>query len=251
MTVSAVQILFGTATLTAAAGLWLLLPRGNTAGRPAGIVLGLVSLGLFVAGSQIPSLGSWWTTGIFAAIAATTVVSAVASMTLRNPVYCAVWFALTLLGTAGLLLLQGAQFLGIATVVVYAGAIVVTFLFVLMLANPRGHAYYDRVSWEAMLSASTGAVIVGILTLAMTTAIHAPESDRITDTVDAETRAAEVLHEQHVAHLGMHLFSEYLIAVEVAGALLLMALAGAVAIVVQSQDQQSHSPHPVSQGVGE
>jgi NADH-quinone oxidoreductase subunit J len=46
-----------------------------------------------------------------------------------------------------LFLLQGAQFLGVATVAVYVGAIVVTFLFVLMLAQPEGHAYFDRVSW--------------------------------------------------------------------------------------------------------
>ena len=43
--------------------------------------------------------------------------------------------------------MAGAQFLGIATVAVYAGAIVVTFLFVLMLAQPGGHAMYDRISW--------------------------------------------------------------------------------------------------------
>jgi NADH-quinone oxidoreductase subunit J len=58
-----------------------------------------------------------------------------------------------LLGTAGLLLLAGAQFLAIATVVVYAGAILVTFLFVLMLAQPEGRAAYDRVSFESLLAA--------------------------------------------------------------------------------------------------
>ena len=65
--------------------------------------------------------------------------------------YCAVWFALSLLGTAGLFLFQGAQFLAVATIVVYAGAILVTFLFVLMLAQPNGRAYYDRVSWEPLV----------------------------------------------------------------------------------------------------
>ena len=62
-------------------------------------------------------------------------------------------------------MLQGAQFLGVATIVVYAGAILVTFLFVFMLAQPRGNAFYDRVSWEALLAAGTGAVMVGILTI--------------------------------------------------------------------------------------
>ena len=60
---------------------------------------------------------------------------------------CAIWFAISLLGTAGLFLFEGAQFIGVATVAVYAGAIVVTFLFVLMLAQPEGLAFFDRMSW--------------------------------------------------------------------------------------------------------
>ena len=82
--------------------------------------------------------------------------AAVCTVTFRSPVYCAVWFAMTLTGTAGIFMVQGAQFLAVATIVVYAGAILVTFLFVLMLASPEGDAYYDRVSWEAMLAAVDG-----------------------------------------------------------------------------------------------
>ena len=94
-----------------------------------------------------------------------TVVSAAAAVTFRSPLYCAIWFGQSLLGTAGLFFLTGAQFLAVATVVVYAGAILVTFLFVLMLAQPEGKAPYDRVSWEALLSAVTGIVIVGVLSM--------------------------------------------------------------------------------------
>src|SRR5207237_4093976 len=97
-------------------------------------------------------------------MAAVTLVSAVGAVTMRSPVYCAIWFAMTLLGTAGLFFFQGAQFLGVATIVVYAGAILVTMLFVLMLANQEGHALYDRISWEAGISATAGALLVGLLT---------------------------------------------------------------------------------------
>jgi len=55
----------------------------------------------------------------------------------------------------------------VATIVVYAGAILVTFLFVLMLAQSSGRAYYDRVSWEPLLASATGAVLVGVLTMAI------------------------------------------------------------------------------------
>ena len=61
-----------------------------------------------------------------------------------------------------------------ATIVVYAGAILVTFLFVLMLAQPQGHAYYDRVSWEALFSAAVGACMVGMLTMVITDAFASP-----------------------------------------------------------------------------
>ncbi len=111
------------------------------------------------------------------------IVSAVCTVTFRSPVYCALWFALSLLGTAGIFMVQGAQFLGVATVVVYAGAILVTFLFVLMLAQPGGDAYYDRVSWEGMLAATTGAVIVGVLTMTIVRVFNPPRDPNVLATI--------------------------------------------------------------------
>ncbi len=153
----------GGATLASAIGMWLMLPRGRGGGRWIGGLLGVIGLALFA--SQLTSLGDWLSDSLFAVLAGVTVGAGVATVTFRNPVYCAVWFALCLLGSAGLFFFQGAQFLGVATVVVYAGAILVTLLFVLMLANPEGQAPYDRRSWEAPLSATAGMVMVGILTL--------------------------------------------------------------------------------------
>ena len=150
-------------TLLGALGMWLMLPRGTARGRGVGIVLATIALGL--GASQVPRLGDWTADGVFLVLAAVTVVSAAAAVTFRNPVYCAIWFGQSLLGTAGLFFFTGAQFLAVATVVVYAGAILVTFLFVLMLAQPEGKAPYDRVSWEALISAATGIVIVGVLSM--------------------------------------------------------------------------------------
>ncbi len=143
--------------------MWLMLPRGTARGRGAGMVLAAVALGLGV--SQLPWLGRWTAEGLFLILAAVTVVSAIGAVTFRNPVYCAIWFGQSLLGTAGLFLVAGAQFLAVATVVIYAGAILVTFLFVLMLAQPKGKAAYDRVSWEAPIAAAAGVVMVGILSI--------------------------------------------------------------------------------------
>jgi NADH-quinone oxidoreductase subunit J len=232
--------LLGAATLTFAVGMWLMLPRGAAIGRSLGTVLVAVSLGLFAA--CVPWLGAWAGQSVFYILAAVTVLAAVGTVTFRSPVYSAIWFALSLLGTAGLFLFQGAQFLGVATVVVYAGAILVTFLFVLMLAQPSGHAFYDRLSWGAPLSALTGAVVVGVLTLTIVSAFQIPAEPDDASAGSIVQRPAlhtadeldgEILAEEHMAHLGAQLFSNYLVAIEVAGTLLLVALVGTVAIVAQ------------------
>jgi len=238
------------ATVLLAIGTWLLLPRGRAPGRALGAVLTAVGLGLL--GSLVVRFdrAHAFAESVFLLLAATTIVSALGAVTMRSPVYCAIWFALTLLGTAGLFLYQGAQFLGVATVVVYAGAILVTFLFVLMLAQPKGQTAYDGVSWEALLSASTGALLIGLLSAVMFAArgagtMAAPVSiadERAT----ADQRQAEILHPEHMAHLGRQLFSRHLLAVEVAGTLLLVALVGAIAIVAQGKPaprRQEEAPH--------
>jgi NADH-quinone oxidoreductase subunit J len=215
----------------AAIGLWLLLPRGAAKGRLFGAVLSIAALGCFA--SRLLPLDAWSANAVFWILSGITVISAACTVTFRSPVYCAVWFAQTLVGTAAIFMLQGAQFLGVATVVVYAGAILVTFLFVLMLAQPRGDAFYDRISWEAMLAAATGAVLVGILSMTIgklgLNELAAPTA------VQLETA---VLTPDHVARLGGELFGRHLIAVEVAGTLLLVALVGATAIVSAQRGQQ-------------
>lgn len=261
---NALLVSLGIATLLLAVGIWLSLPRGGAWGRPTGALFIAAGLGLLAARS-LP-LGALGADVVFYTLAALTVGSAVGTVTFRNPVYSAIWFAMSLLGTAGLFLFDGAQFLGVATIVVYAGAILVTFLFVLMLAQPRGRAFYDRISWEAFLSSATGAVLVGMLTMIITASTYgnAPRSDLLSrlqpkpaETEEAESgpRAAElesrasqgaaearqaelateILAEQHVARFGGQMFGRHLIAVEAAGALLLAALIGAVAIVAHGR----------------
>lgn len=220
------------ATLFLAVGLWLSLPRGRASGRSLGAVAVAGSLGLFA--SQSPSLGTWAADAVFYILAGVTVLAAAATVTFRNPVYSAIWFALSLLGTAALFLFDGAQFLGVATIVVYAGAILVTFLFVLMLAQPQGQAPYDRVSWSPWLAALTGALVVGLLTLTIVGVFQNPDvAERPRAVFVAEDLDANVLADEHMAHLGAQLFSTHLVAVEVAGTLLLVALVGTVAIVAQ------------------
>jgi NADH-quinone oxidoreductase subunit J len=236
------------ACLLLAFGLWLLLPRGTVRGKAFGLLCSVASLGLFA--SRLHLLDNWVSDAVFYTMAATTLVSAVGAVTMRSPVYCAIWFALTLLGTAGLFFFQGAQFLGVATVVVYAGAILVTMLFVLMLCNPEGQSLYDRLSWEAGLSAATGALLVGLLswTTASTVFLPKPPTEKVAgpapvvfaSSVDRQQK--NILSPRHVEKLGGELFSKYLIGVETAGTLLLVALVGAVAMIAHGRNSLADAP---------
>jgi NADH-quinone oxidoreductase subunit J len=246
------------AILLAAVSLWLMLPRGNARGRGIGMMLGAVALGL--AAAQLPLLGRWMADGIFLVLAAVTVISAVSAITFRNPVYCAIWFGLSLLGVAGLFFFAGAQFLAVATVVVYAGAILVTFLFVLMLAQPEGKASYDRTSWEASISAAIGMIIVGVLSIGIgsglslgngngTSRQDAPRLAKSTNEnllrpPSEEAMATNILAPRHVARFGEEIFSRHLIALEVAGTLLLVALVGAAVIVGAGRRSQVGERRP-------
>jgi len=237
--------LLATAVTTSAAGLWLLLPRGlgggaERAARSLGGVLSLVALGCFIAtGHRLGSVGE---EAVFLIVSLLAVVSAAATIVARSPVYAAIWFAMTLAGVAGVLLVLGGQFLGVATIVVYAGAILVMFLFVLMLAQPAGLAPYDRVSNEPLLSAVAGAVLLGVLSLsigrlsappAACCAMPASKAALLADapSTDAAEPGVDLLADNHVARLGGELFGRHLLAVEVAGVLLLVALIGSIAIV--------------------
>jgi NADH-quinone oxidoreductase subunit J len=232
------------AILVGAIAVWVLLPNRIPYGKTIGGVLAIVAAGLFA--SDWPFLGDWTDQAVFWLLSAVTLGAAVCTISSRSPVYSAIWFALSLLGTAGLFFYNGAQFLGVATIVVYAGAIVVTFLFVIMLSQPEGHSAYDRITWgwfPKTFSVLAAATLVALLTFLLGN-LRAEAARPLTAEAAAEsashlTAAGALLDRRHMANLGRHLFSEHLISVEVAGTLLLVALVGAVAIAIQGKPRLS------------
>jgi len=223
-----------------ALGLWLLLPTRFRFGNSLGGILVAVA-GVFFA-YDLPLLGNWVDQGVFWLLALVTIAGGIGMIASQSPVYSAIWFALSLLGMAGLFLFNGAQFLAVATVVVYAGAIVVTFLFVIMLAQPEGHSPYDRLTWGGLpkvLGVVTAGLFVGILTFMLSRlkdeAVKAPTAAALAAAQQNLTAKDGILAEKHVANLGRHLFSEHLVSIELAGTLLLVALVGAVAIAMHGR----------------
>ena len=223
------------ATLLGGFGIWLLMPGSN---RRAAKVFGafLSAASAILIFSFLPALGWEFESLMFWLLTAITLSAAVGTITSRSPVYCAIWFALVLLGTGGLFLVNGAQFLGVATVAVYAGAIVVTFLFVLMLAQPEGHAFYDRISWGKIPSLLGCVAGVGIAALIVGAVAATPLAELATQ-VQGES-SQDVLVDHHVAALGGQLFSKQLINVQLAAILLMVALVGAVAMAAHGSNRQ-------------
>lgn len=154
--------------------LWRLLPQGRrqdsllTLGVAAGASLIVGGLILFQR-TKVVEFDI-----LFYPFAAIAVVSGLCMITQHNPVYAALWFAMVVLSSCGLFLLQAAPFLAAATIIVYAGAIIVTFLFVIMLAQQSGLAVYDRQAREPGLACVGGFVLLAALLYALESGSYPP-----------------------------------------------------------------------------
>lgn len=145
---------------------WYLLPsakyRPLTLGILAGVI-GLAGLGAFLTqglGEQIPETVE---ACLFFGFSGLAVAFAFLMITGRNPARSALSFALVILSTCGLFLLLAAPFLMAATIVIYAGAIIVTFLFVIMLSQQSGPSNADLRSREPELAVAAGFVLLATL----------------------------------------------------------------------------------------
>src|SRR3954465_2341654 len=143
-----------------ACGVWWLMPRASRLPKLVGLILAICGAGL-LASRLNPANGQVVQTILFSTFSAIAILSAILMITNRNPVYSALWFAIATLGVCGLFLLQQAPFLAAATVIVYAGAIVVTFVFVIMLAQQSGATVYDQRSRQPFI-----ATVLAVLLLA-------------------------------------------------------------------------------------
>jgi NADH:ubiquinone oxidoreductase subunit 6 (subunit J) len=149
----------GLTLLVGAMALYLLLPRPKPFPTLWGFLLGVLALAL-VGFLLVPTEVAVPETILFYVFSGIAIVAGVLLVTQRNPARAALSFALVVLSTCGLFLLLAAPFLMAATIIIYAGAIVVTFLFVLMLAQQEGLSNADARSREPLLSTFTAALLL-------------------------------------------------------------------------------------------
>jgi NADH:ubiquinone oxidoreductase subunit 6 (subunit J) len=129
---------------------------------------------------------------LFYAFSTIAVVSGGLLVTQRNPVRAALSFALVVLSTCGLFLLQAAPFLMAATIIIYAGAIIVTFIFVIMLAQQEGLSDADHRSREPFLSSVAGFVLLGALLAILHSTYQTQEFDRWLERIASASKAVSI-----------------------------------------------------------
>jgi NADH-quinone oxidoreductase subunit J len=147
------------------------------------------------------------------------VASALAFVTRESPVAAALWLVNTMFALAALYVMLDAHFIGVIQVLVYAGAIMVVFLFVVMLLN-LGHAseVSDVHAWRGRLAAGgVGVVLVVLLLTMLDNRLPEPGPD-----VQVPANA--------VSGVAQSLFTEQLVAFELTSVLLLAAIVGAVVL---------------------
>ena len=164
-------------------------------------------------------LAVFWT---FAGLA---VLAAVLCITRRSPVASALWLVVTLFALAALFVLLDAQFIAALQVLVYAGAIMVLFLFVIMLLNLGRGGPSDI---KGPVGVGVGALLAGLLLLQLRILGQAapPDAIRLPEGAMAALQREQGL----VGAVARPLFGAYLVPFEITSLLLLAAIVGAVVL---------------------
>ena len=167
---------------------------------------------------------------LFILFGAVSLIGAVSVISFRHPIYSALSLVVTFFAQAGLFILLGAHFVAAVQVIVYAGAIMVLFLFVIMLLN------LGTLSAKGAIGSKLKgfAVILGIL-LAIEGIYIAVNSANDTAVAAAETATGTTTTYQ----IGELLFSKYLLPFEVTSLILLAALIGVIVLVKRDTQEEN------------
>jgi NADH-quinone oxidoreductase subunit J len=247
-------------------GTVFLLPgrREASLAKVGGLVLGaasLIFLGLLVRYAANPENNPlaekiniyFW---IFAAIA---LIGAVRVVTHPRPVYSAMYFVLTIFASAGLFVLMWAEFMAAALVIIYAGAVLITYVFVIMLAasstSTRAAAVvadYDVHSREPVISAAVGFALMGVLLFVIfdkaeglkKAEVPPANPAALADGVPVQ-KAFDAKPLGNTQELGQFLFENQIINVQLSGLLLTLGMAGAILIARRKVAETEPATAPI------
>ena len=157
---------------------------------------------------------------LFWVLSALTVFSALMVVVSRNPVHSVLWLIVVFFAISGHYILLNAQFLAIVNLIVYAGAIMVLFLFVIMLMNLNADTEPRRSVWMKFAGVISGGLLLSVFISVVRTSV-----DITNKTVETTTGDIGLIQ-----NLGKVLFTDYMVPFEISSVLFLSAMVGAVVI---------------------
>jgi len=177
-------------------------------------------------------------TGFFYLFAAVLLFAAYRVVTARNPVHAVLFLMLAFSQAAALWLLLKAEFLGITLVLVYLGAVMVLFLFVVMMLDINidtvRKGFWKNFPLAAILGGLVAAELIAVLWAGFPSLSASP---------DAAGVGVNAANYSNTQELGLLLYTEYLYPVEVAAVILLVAMIAAIALTLrQRKDSKAINP---------
>ncbi len=208
-------------------GIYLMMPGGRASSTHFGALLaalGLASLVLLLA-NRVFGPSAW----VFVVLSVVGLYGAVAMITQPKPVYSALYFILVVVSTTGLAWLADAAFVGAAILIIYGGAILVTYVFVIMLSQQSSAAIYDKRARTPFMGVLSGFLLLGVLSVQL-----------LTPSTTAELVAGEPLSlREPVRDTSVLLMTNYMVGVQIIGIVLLAAMVGAIAIARRRADGET------------
>ncbi len=168
-------------------------------------------------------------TFVFYALSAILVFAALRVITNRNPVHSALWLVLSFFTAAGLWLLLQAEFLAIALVLVYVGAVMVLFLFVVMMLDVNFDTLRAQFRSYIPLGATVGVLVLVEMALVLLGSYATPVAAPSSAPAGGNTRA-----------LGMLIYTDYVYPFEIAAVILLVAIIAAIALTHRERRESRH-----------
>ena len=174
-------------------------------------------------------------TGFFYLFSAVLLIAAFRVITARNPVYAALFLVLAFFQAAAIWILLKAEFLAIALVLVYVGAVMVLFLFVVMMLDINVDSLRAGFWRHFPLAATVGALIALEMAAVLLGGFRTGEEPRTMTAAQAAVAA-----QPNTRELGKLLYSQYLYPLEIAAVILLVAIIAAIALTLRTRKDSRH-----------
>ncbi|MCI0469892.1 MAG: NADH-quinone oxidoreductase subunit J [Nitrospirae bacterium] len=142
-------------------------------------------------------------------------------ITRRNPVHSVLWMVVLFFHIAALYLFLNAEFLAAVQIILYAGAILVLFLFVIMVLNLKEEVKAERFIGEWPIALALGISLFMLIYFSVSRIVSGPIGQFSIEAVRRET---------HIKAIGRALYTDYLLPFEIASLILLIAIVGAIVL---------------------